>query len=472
MRKEEIEDLGQVWQRRQGDDWLVGGNHRELAGWVEMRSRSLRRWTETGTLPKILLVERDPVLFLASFVAACAANCPVFLANPDWAAAEWNQVLALVQPDLVWKEGENIFSAQTPQSFTPPPPLPLHCSTASAHIFIPTGGSSGQVRFAMHSWQSLMAAVQGFQQYFGVDRVDSCCGLPLYHVSGLMQFLRSFVSGGQLAIAPFRALQAGQFPKIEPEGWYLSLVPTQLQRLLNQPELTQWLARFQMVLLGGAPAWQELLEKARYHQIRLAPTYGMTETAAQIATLKPEAFLRGKTGAGQVLPHAEVQIWNEQGDRLATHQVGLITIRSPSLAMGYYPHLFSDPNFFQTDDLGYLDEWGNLHIVGHNSRKIITGGENVFPAEVEAAIWATGWVADVCVLGVPDFEWGEVVTAIYVPSQAAMTIQDLRTALPPKLSKYKCPKHWIAVSSIPRSENGKLNYEQLLDWSISILTTP
>ncbi len=464
--------LWQILQQRRGDDWLVGADSHEFARLVEAKLLSLRQSIENGIFPKILLAERDPIRFLAGFIAAGVMQCPVFLANPDWAEAEWQQVLVLVQPDWVWGaertprwrdegrwrggDGEDTF-------------LPLSPLTSSAHIFIPTGGSSGRVRFAMHSWQSLGASVQGFCQYFGIDRVHSCCVLPLYHVSGLMQFLRSFLSGGRLAIVPFQALQSGQLPEIAPESWFVSLVPTQLQRLMHVPAQMQWLARFHAVLLGGAPAWQDLLEKARDYQIRLAPTYGMTETASQVVTLKPEDFLQGMTNVGRVLPHAEVQIWDEWGDCLDANQIGLIQIRSRSLALGYYPQLFADPHVFQTDDLGYLDEHGYLHVVGRNSRKIVTGGENVFPTEIEAAILATGWVTDVCVLGVPDRDWGEVVTAVYVPQKAAITVPALKAELRSKLSPYKCPKHWIVVASIPRRENGKINYEQLLEWAIAAL---
>ena len=108
-----------------------------------------------------------------------------------------------------------------------------------------------------------------------------------------MQFMRSFTTGGKLVITSSKKLEASQLPNINPADFFISLVPTQLQKLLQNPELTQWLSKFSTVLLGGAPPWDELLEKARYHQIRLAPTYGMTETASQIATLKPDEFLKG-----------------------------------------------------------------------------------------------------------------------------------------------------------------------------------
>ncbi|MCZ0903636.1 AMP-binding protein, partial [Microcoleus sp. HI-ES] len=265
----------------------------------------------------------------------------------------------------------------------------FHSKNGFDTIMIPTGGSSGKIRFAIHTWETLTASVQGFQQYFQADKINSFCVLPLYHVSGLMQFMRSFTTKGKLAIQPFKELENGQICDIEPEEFFISLVPTQLQRLLQNPDTANWLGRFHSVLLGGAPAWPELLETARNYQIKLAPSYGMTETASQIATLKPEDFLAGNNSSGQTLPHAQITIRSANGEILCDNQIGNIAVNAKSLALGYYPENFADRQYFQLDDLGFFDQNNYLNIVGRSSDKIITGGENVFPAEVEAVVRST-----------------------------------------------------------------------------------
>jgi o-succinylbenzoate---CoA ligase len=425
---------------------------------------------------KILLVERHPLQFLASFIATSTTHCHLFLCNPDWGTQEWQQVFEQVEPDFVlqngtlhkwqrgsveaWKRGsvgEQVTGFSLNFSLHPSSLIPY----PSSLILIPTGGSSGKIRFVMHTWQTLLASVEGFRQYFRIDRVHSCCTLPIYHVSGLMQFLRSFTSGGVFAFLPFKQLEAGQIPDFPIDDFFISLVPTQLQRSLNQPELTDWLAQFRTVLLGGAPAWTDLLVQARHYNIPLALTYGMTETASQIATLKPEDFLQGIDAAGQVLPHASVSIQNAAGEALAVNQTGIVTVQAKSLAIGYYPDRFPPNQPFRTDDLGFWDDQGFLHIVSRNSQKIITGGENVFPAEVEAAIHATGCVQDVCVVGTPDYQWGQIVTAIYVAQNADHSLENMQTLLRAKLSKFKCPKRWISVQCLPRNANGKVNYALL-----------
>lgn len=453
-------------QQRAGDNWLIGYDSHQFTTLAEQLYLELTQLLQRGTAPKILLAERDPERFLAGFIAACAAGCPVFLCNPNWVRQEWRQVIDLVQPDLILGYGDWGLELRDYHPSLQPPIL------NPEWIMIPTGGSSGQIRFAIHSWQTLMSSVVGFQQYFQMNQVNSFCVLPLYHVSGLMQFLRSLTTGGQLAIVPFKTLEACERPDIDPAEFFISLVPTQMQRLLRNPVLAGWLSRFQTVLLGGAPAWHELLEQARHHSIRLAPTYGMTETASQIATLKPEDFFNGYNSCGQILPHAKVTITSPTGNILATNQMGIITIQAESLTLGYYPELFPNRNNFQLDDLGFFDDQGYLNIVERSSNKIITGGENVYPSEVEAAIRATHLVNDACVIGIPDCHWGQVVTAIYIPSHSSVSTAALQAALEDKLSKFKRPKYWIAVDNLPRNSQGKLNTKQLQQIAMTLLPIP
>jgi o-succinylbenzoate---CoA ligase len=413
------------------NDWIKGVDHQALIALAQEKYEAIAQHPKR--FPTILIAEPDPLHFLASFIAATTAYCPVFLANPNWTQPEWQQVFQQITPDISWTTPW--VSQRNPTS------SPAH-DLSPGWIMIPTGGSSGTVRFAIHTWETLVSSVIGFQEYFQTERVNSYCVLPLYHVSGLMQFLRSLITHGNFVISPHQNLD---FSSTQFSDFFLSLVPTQLHRLLQSSSSINWLSQFTAVLLGGAPAWAELLESARNHQIRLAPTYGMTETASQIVTLKPDDFLRGKTGCGQVLPHAQIEIG----------EGGAIAIQSQSLALGYYPNLFPS-RLFQTDDLGYF-EGDYLHIIGRSSQKIITGGENVFPSEVEAVIRSSGLVADVYVLGVADSDWGEIVTAVYVPAHEGVTVPMMKDFMNRELSSYKHPKQWIRVDQLPRNAQGKIN---------------
>jgi o-succinylbenzoate---CoA ligase len=393
----------------------------------------------------IVLAEPDPIKFLAFWIAAASTPHRLVLANPNWQTQEWQQLYDIIQPDIV-------IGIAPVQTTIDPNPKPIDQLPTQA-ILIPTGGTSGQLKFAVHTWDTLTAAVEGLQTYFPIPQINSCCVLPLYHVSGLMQAVRSLVTGGQLTLHPWKSLESGIFPTPQPHS-FLSLVPTQLLKLLdrNEPEMVEFLQTFDAIFLGGAPAWDSLLDRARQLQLPIAPTYGMTETAGQIATLKPQDFLAGHSGCGQVLPHASITI--DPNSRLH--------IQAKSLMLGYFP---DQP--FQLDDLGHFDDRQSLHLTGRESDKIISGGENIFPAEVEAAIRATGLVADVCVVGLPDDRWGEIVAAAVVPAlgeRSATLIDRLNLILPDRLTAYKHPKQWQIRPDLPRQPNGKLNQSLIKSW--------
>jgi o-succinylbenzoate---CoA ligase len=465
-----FESASEMFAQRKGSGLLRS----QQSNWVNQTQHYLDRltpFTTAGQCPRILLAQRDPIDFLAGFMAACIAECPVFLGNPNWSPQEWQQVLNLTQPHRIWGSLPVPVEAQ---------PLNITDATQRGWIMIPTGGSSGGLKFAIHTWQTLGAAVEGFQTFFcDGQRIHSCCVLPLYHVSGLMQFLRSFLTDGQLIILPFAELLSGQSTQhdiadflqqdcAEPADFFLSLVPTQLQRLLEGRSRIPWLQQFHTLLLGGAPAWAALLNQAQALQLNLAPTYGMTETASQVATLKPHEFLQGLRSTGCTLPHAQVSIRDPKGAMLAHGQTGTISIQAQSLFRGYYPDPIS-PYSWMTDDIGSLDAQGYLSVVGRNSRKIVSGGENIFPEEVEAALYASGLVHEVCVLGIGDRQWGEVVVALYVPMDKTQTPEILKLALEESLSRYKHPKYWICVDALPYRTQGKLNYRLLAQWAIAAL---
>jgi o-succinylbenzoate---CoA ligase len=246
-----------------------------------------------------------------------------------------------------------------------------------------------------------------------------------------------------------------------PQNFFLSLVPTQLQRLLQQSDRIPWLQQFHTILLGGAPAWPTLLKEAKQHQLNLAPTYGMTETASQVVTLKPQAFLQGRLDAGGVLPHAQIEILGTTGEPVAIGQIGNIALKAKSLFLGYYPNHCPEVRFL-TDDRGYFDEQHHLYLTGRSSRKIISGGENIYPEEVETALHDSGHIKDVYVIGLPDDHWGEIVVAFYVSQHLGITPQMLKDALEDGLSRYKHPKRWLSVEEIPRNAQGKVDRLRLL----------
>lgn len=427
--------------------FLKNSNNKEIRLQFEKELVELEKLKkQNSNIPNVFISEKDSNKFVAYFLAAIVAEVNIFLCNPYWQKQEWKQVFDLVNCNFIlgnidFQEIQNNLKIKNKI------PYPI--------IAIPTGGTSGKIKFAIHTINTLAASVTGFSSYFEINNINSCCILPLYHVSGLMQFFRSFLTQGKFVSFAYKDLKQNKKPNINPQEFFISLVPTQLQFLLdNHP---QWLSEFQTVLLGGAPAGKSLLQQAKECNIPLSLTYGMTETASGIVTLKPEDFLVGNTSSGQVLPHAKVEILNPENN------IGIIKIFSESLCLGYYPDL-SEENYLITDDLGFFDKKRYLYLIGRNSQKIITGGENVFPSEVESGILATGLVEDICVIGIPDKKWGQAVTAIFVAKDNNNT-DLIREQLRSRLSFYKHPKHWIPIESLPRNQQGKINLSKVTNFA-------
>jgi len=326
-------------------------------------------------------------------------------------------------------------------------------SNGRGWLRVATGGTSAEPRWARHDERTLTAAVQGFCAHFSLKRVNAVDVLPAYHVSGLMARVRCAETGGRHLAWSWKQIEAGERPELDTAqgDWVLSLVPTQLQRLLISPDAVAWLRGFKVIFVGGGPVWPELADAGALAELRLSLSYGMTETAAMVAALRPEEFLAGARSCGGALPHA----------RIALDADGRIGIAGESVFRGYDSNLITD-EIFWTEDLGRWDRHGHLEVLGRRDAVIITGGKKVQPQEVEAALRASGEFSDVVVIGVPDSEWGEIVVACYPPSERAPNLAHAVAGLHGAMK----PKRFLMVADWPRSPIGKINRAQLKAWAL------
>jgi O-succinylbenzoic acid--CoA ligase len=390
----------------------------------------------------VVVAEREPARFMARFGEAVAARGPVFLADPNWGEVERAQFQAIIAQTPLPESTEAELQAAGGQP----------AIQDRGWLCIPTGGSSGNLRLARHDSATLAAAVRGFCTHFGVSQVNAVGLLPLHHVSGLMAWMRTVMTGGTYLPWSWKAVEAGERPAL-PLGkgdWFLSLVPTQLQRLLGNAEAEDWLRGFRAVFVGGGPAWPELIEASARARLPLAFAYGMTESAAMVTALRPEEFLAGGRGCGKVLAHAQLD-WADDDGR--------IVLGGASLFRGYWPETRVGESW-ATEDLGRFDSQGSLHVLGRRDALIISGGEKVDPAEVEAALRLTGLFSDVVVVGEADTVWGEVVVACYPACDGAMAAEPELG----QLAVYKRPKRYVAVPDWPRNAQGKVNRARLRSW--------
>ncbi len=411
-------------------------------------------WPESAP-SRLLLASQDSRILLGWLLAGLRSDREIFLAHPDWGESSWREAVRLAQPQ--WAVGEIpefVFSALRQQDGSPPP------SARPGTLWMPTGGSGGQVKFAAHDWSTLLAAAEAYRHFDDGRPYQAVNLLPAYHVGGLLPLFRALQSGGSLRIFSWKRLVAGVKP---PSSWWtqatVSLVPTQLDSLLGSVEWTSLLARCHRILLGGAAAPAALLERARRAALPLVPCYGLTETAALITGLPPQDFLAGREGVGKPLCHTRIFITDEQGALLPDGREGHLAIQTTSLARALLPGgPLDSARLFCPGDLGRLDDGGGVHLAGRSDRLILTGGKKANPAFIERILRESGYFADVAVFGLPDPHWGQTVAAAVIcqgvpPESGAETWREFFRG---KLAAHEIPRHWFPVDNIPRNLMGKI----------------
>lgn len=395
--------------------------------------------------PVLLVAHSDREQYLVVALEGLRRGHTVVFGNPAWRQREWDQAAEALPPTTIAGADAMVRLAKPFRG----PALPQNLA---GKLLIPTGGSSGRLRFAVHSIASLDAATAGYAQHFHHEAINCVCPLPVCHIAGWMCAWRSLRTGGWLALVDPR-----EPPTVSScAGGHLSLVATQWTRWIANTQGRQALAAAEFILLGaGAPPPDAGAEAAR-HGIRLGLSYGLTEAAATVALADP---LRRNDNAATPLPHWNVSLGD--GDE--------ILLAGSALAEGYWGpdeggaigfHATAAP--FATGDLGAWTADGCLRILGRRDRMIVSGGEKTHPAEVEAALRATGLVADVAVAGIADPQWGSVPACAFVPAdELSPSADELKAALASQLAPWKLPKRWICVNRLPRNAMGKLSHPEL-----------
>ena len=332
-----------------------------------------------------------------------------------------------------------------------------------------TSGTTGRSKGAMLSHGNLASnalALRDSWRFTAEDRLLHA--LPIFHTHGL--FVASnvtLVAGGSLIFLP--RFDADEIIRLLPRATTMMGVPTFYTRLLARPDLTRDLvAHMRLFTSGSAPLSAEThkeFETRTGHAI--LERYGMTET--NMNTSNPYDGRRVPGSVGFALPGVEIRVADpESGAAQPVGEVGVIEIRGPNVFKGYWrlPEKtraeFRDDGFFVSGDLGYVDEEGYLRISGRAKDLIISGGFNVYPAEVEAAIEALPGVAECAVIGVPHADFGEGVVAIVIAKPGARLVeQEMQEALAAELAKYKRPKRILMADALPRNAMGKVQKNEL-----------
>lgn len=318
-----------------------------------------------------------------------------------------------------------------------------------------TSGTTGKPKGVMqtyenHWWSAVASALN-----LGLTEKDSwLCAVPIFHISGLSIMMRSVIYGIPVYLEEHfdeekitQLLESGKVSTI-------SVVTSMLERLLKihggsyHPNL-------RTVLLGGGPASEAVLAICKQRNIPLVQSFGMTETASQIVTLPPKDALTKIGSSGKALFPAEVKIADD----------GEILLKGPSITPGYLHNetatkaAFAD-GWFKTGDIGYLDEEGFLFVLERRSDLIISGGENIYPTEIEHVIATYEAVKEVAVVGKHDDKWGSVPVAFIIAEQA-FDEAELRAICQTNLASFKIPKQITIVETLPKTASGKIQRNKL-----------
>jgi o-succinylbenzoate---CoA ligase len=240
----------------------------------------------------------------------------------------------------------------------------------------------------------------------------------------------------------------------------ISVVAVMLQRMLAAVD-TAYSPTLRCVLLGGGPAPRPLLEDCMHRNIPVVQTYGLTEACSQAVTLAPADSLRKLGSAGRPLSPVQLRILHN-GQPTLPHQAGEIFLKGPTITPGYVDRpdataaAFSD-GWLATGDIGYLDDEGYLYVLDRRSDLIISGGENIYPAEIEAMLMTHPDVLEAGVCGRDDREWGQVPIAfIRMRSESTVSVEEVMSYVQQRLARYKQPRAIYLADQLPRTSSGKL----------------
>jgi O-succinylbenzoic acid--CoA ligase len=387
-----------------------------------MTKSELRRALRAGDLAAVALAPGArwlPVLRSAREVGAAILPIDVRLSTPERAA-----LIAIGQPTVIVDE-DGVRRADG---------VPIDTEIA---LVIATSGTSGRARLAELPGVAVEAAVLASADAIDAraeDRWLAC--LPLAHIGGLLVLERHLLLGAPLTFR--RRLTKSIVARIG-DARFTSLVPTQLTRLLDAGAD---LGRFRAILVGGSGISTELASRVAESGVRVVPTYGMTETCG------------GVVYAGRPLSGVEVRAarWGE------------LLVRGPSLMRGYRldeaasVEAFEPGGWLRTGDGGDVDADGTVRVLGRLADVIVSGGEKIWPAEVEAALSSHPDVTAVLVSGVADREWGQRVVARVVPRRpsAPPTLESLRDYAAETIARHKLPRELIIVDDLGRTSLGKI----------------
>ncbi len=340
-------------------------------------------------------------------------------------------------------------------------------------LLVYTSGTTGVAKGAVHTQAALLAnarASQWAHAFVPGDKVLST--LPMFHVGGLcIQTLPALLAGVEVVL----------HPRFEPGAWLAEmhtshptlslLVPATMRALFDHP---QWadtpLSGLRGIMTGSSTVPRDYLQTLHARGVPVGQVYGTTETGPVSIVLRLPEAMAHEGAAGWPHPDAKVRLIDTQGQEVGPGETGEVCIRAPNLMRGYWraggePGLGLQDGWFHSGDLGQCDHNGCITIVGRSKDMVISGGENIYPAEIENLLVTLPGVAECAVVGLPDARWGEVPVAVLVRAPGAqgqaLSEDSVLAHLRTRIARFKLPRRVVFEDSLPKSALGKVQKPHL-----------
>ena len=448
-------------------------NHRAQQLAVQLHAHDIRKGDRVGILALNHLAHIDLIL---------AAPKLGFIYTPfnyRLATAEQQELAAYVEPKLMLYESQ--FEHAAVQMNDPrmdlkeyaawlqakPDPgryIPPVLDPEDTHMILFTGGSTGLPKGAMLPYrQTFFNAVN---TVFSWGLRDSDCAIqatPAFHAAINVLATPLLMLGGRVVLPP--AFDAGHYLRLalEHQATLLFMVPTMFQMLAEHPDFASADLRcVRWAISGGAPCPEPVRRHFADKGVRFKQGYGLTEAGVNCFAMEIEDAEQRPTSVGKPVLNTQAVIRQPDGLPVSPGEVGELTLAGPHVFTGYWqrPQETAEAlrdGWLWTGDLARQDEDGFYYIAGRRKEMFISGGENVFPVEIESALYALPEVAECAVIGVPDTRWGEVgLAAVALRPGHPANAQSLREALCPRLARYKLPAHFMFLQALPKSGAGKI----------------
>ncbi|NIB38014.1 acyl--CoA ligase [Pseudomaricurvus alkylphenolicus] len=337
-----------------------------------------------------------------------------------------------------------------------------------------TSGTTGKPKAAVLRHENLMSYILGSVEFASADEADaSLVSVPPYHIAGISAVMSSIYTCRRLV----------QLPNFDPVEWLrlvseervttAFVVPTMLSRIIEtmESQSTARMPSLRAVAYGGGKMPVAVIRRALelFPEVAFTNAYGLTETSSTITLLGPDdhklalastdPLIRKRLGSvGKPLPTIEVQIRDDDGTVLGSNLAGEVYVRGGQVSGEYLERkAVQDDGWFPTRDKGYLDEFGYLYLDGRADDVIVRGGENISPGEIEDVLLAHDSVADACVVGIPDQDWGEAVAAAVVLKQGVqVNVDELQTLVREQMRSSRVPGQIRFMQELPYNDMGKL----------------